>query len=202
VARILSRKISHNLISNSSWQLEYVAVSSHVLAWEWRGLEWEPVVVPLVGGGGGIWVPVCCSPHATHLSLAWPSQAFGFITHDLECPFKTYSWKIRGSFFLFFFLKILLRERTSVWERQSETEKQDPCWVGNPMRGSIPGPRDHDLSRRQTPNDWATQALPPLVLSTFAGWSQLALDKDSESVGASGSPLRAVWPPQGTSSNV
>ncbi|XP_064434347.1 coiled-coil domain-containing protein 62 isoform X8 [Mirounga angustirostris] len=35
------------------------------------------------------------------------------------------------------------------WER----EKQTPCRAGSPMRDLIPGPWDHDLSRRQTLND-------------------------------------------------
>jgi len=30
--------------------------------------------------------------------------------------------------------------------RQRKREKQAPCSAGSPMWGSIPGPRDHDLS--------------------------------------------------------
>jgi len=37
--------------------------------------------------------------------------------------------------------------------RQREREKQDLRRAGSPTWGSIPGPWDHDLSRRQTLND-------------------------------------------------
>ena len=59
-----------------------------------------------------------------------------------------------------------VRERAGArgW-RERQREKQTPHWAGSPMRGSIPGPRDHDLSPRQTlvwltccqSSDWATQ---------------------------------------------
>jgi len=40
-----------------------------------------------------------------------------------------------------------LTERTSRQRgRQREREKQAPRRAGSPMQGSIPGPRDHDLS--------------------------------------------------------
>ena len=54
----------------------------------------------------------------------------------------------------FHFLKILFiiywficKHKQSEWQR--EREKQTPCWAGNPIRGSIPGPWDHNLSQRQ-----------------------------------------------------
>jgi len=54
-------------------------------------------------------------------------------------------------------LLIYLTERDTVREGTQagewEREKQASRGAGSPMRGPIPGPRDHDLSRRQTPND-------------------------------------------------
>ena len=38
--------------------------------------------------------------------------------------------------------------------------KRSRLYAGSPMRDSIPGPRDHDLSQRQTLNHWATQVPP------------------------------------------
>ena len=71
--------------------------------------------------------------------------------------------KISRNYFYFFILQNILfiylterereRERTSRGNsRQREREKQASCWARNPMWGWIPGPRDHDLSQRQTLN--------------------------------------------------
>jgi len=60
--------------------------------------------------------------------------------------------KPTGKFsFFFFFFKILLvylreRENEQGGRAEEEREKQTPC----PMQGWIPGPWDHDPSRRQT----------------------------------------------------
>ena len=82
-----------------------------------------------------------------------------------------------SSFFLRFYLFIHLRE----WERekekahkstnrgsnrQREREKQTPLWAGSPMSCSIPGPWDHDLSRRQTLNQMNNPNIPHLFLIT------------------------------------
>lgn len=71
----------------------------------------------------------------------------------------------------FFFLKILFlfylteREITSRQRgRQRERGKQAPCWAESPMRDSIPGPRDHDLSRRQLSNQLSHPGVPPPIL--------------------------------------
>ena len=64
------------------------------------------------------------------------------------------------------------------WERlraqaggaaEREREKQAPCWAGSPMRGSIPGPWDHDLNWRKTLN-WQNHpaAAPWSLLKYFA----------------------------------
>ena len=60
-----------------------------------------------------------------------------------------------GKQFFFFFLKILFiylteRKRSQVGrEAGRERGKQTPCWAESQIWGSIPGPWDHDLSRRQ-----------------------------------------------------
>jgi len=58
--------------------------------------------------------------------------------------------------FLTFFFKILfiyLRKSEKQYERgECQREKQTPQWARSPIWGSIPGLRDHDLSRRQTSN--------------------------------------------------
>jgi len=59
----------------------------------------------------------------------------------------------------FFFFKILfifwqrqtVREhKQGEWEREQQASRQ----AESPMRGLIPGRWDHDLSQRQTLNDW------------------------------------------------
>lgn len=72
-----------------------------------------------------------------------------------------------------------LRERESMhaWEEREgprEREKQTSHWIGSPMQGPIPGPRDHDSqdqgimtwAKGRRPTDWATQA-PPLLQFFF-----------------------------------
>jgi len=69
-------------------------------------------------------------------------------------------------FLIFIYLFIFQRvgeHKQGEWEG----EKQASRWAGSLMRGSIPGPWDHDLSRRQTFNDWATQA-PLFIIFWFA----------------------------------
>ena len=58
--------------------------------------------------------------------------------------------------FLFKKFLIFIRFYLLIWERArarggaGEREKQTPHWAGSPMRGSIPGSQDQDLSWRQT----------------------------------------------------
>ena len=63
-------------------------------------------------------------------------------------------------------LFIYLTERERQREREHkqgdwEREKQASRRAGSPMWGSIPGPGNHDLSQRQTLNNWVTQV--PLI---------------------------------------
>ena len=44
-----------------------------------------------------------------------------------------------------------MRDREG-WGRQRQREKQAPCGAESPIWDSIPGPQDHDLSRRQMLN--------------------------------------------------
>jgi len=57
---------------------------------------------------------------------------------------------------------IHLRERETARESRSgeEREQQAPRKGGNPTWGSIPGPQDHDLSGRQTPNPLSHPGVP------------------------------------------
>jgi len=50
------------------------------------------------------------------------------------------------------FIYSFVRERRAQAGGAAGREKQAPRGARGPMRDSIPGPRDHDLSRRQTPN--------------------------------------------------
>ena len=68
---------------------------------------------------------------------------------EMECQLNAI---IPISYFKDFCLFTTDRER----QRHRQREKQVPH--GEPMWDSIPGPRDHNLSRRQTLNRWATQA--------------------------------------------
>ena len=61
--------------------------------------------------------------------------------------------------FVFFFLRFYLFGRK---HKQGEKEKQTPNWAGSPLWGSIPGPRDHDLS-------WTTQ-VPPVITVLFPSY--------------------------------
>ena len=67
----------------------------------------------------------------------------------IQCYVSIYCVSIKKHFNFFLFLKTLF-ERESVWEstsgREGQREKQTPHWAGSPMRGSNPGPWDHDLS--------------------------------------------------------
>ena len=61
-----------------------------------------------------------------------------------------------SKFFKRFYLFMSDRERET--ERGRDTgRRRSRLPAGNPMWDSIPGPRDYDLSQRQTLNHWATQ---------------------------------------------
>jgi len=78
----------------------------------------------------------------------------------------------------YYFLKdfIYLRERTHEREREGKSmnwgegqrEKHTPYGgAGSPMQGSIPGPWDHVLSRRQTLNRLSHPGAQPLIIIPF-----------------------------------
>ena len=77
-----------------------------------------------------------------------------------EVPYKIMWFFI----FLRFYLFIWQRER-KITSRQSsrkkERGKQAPCWAESLMQGLIPGPWDHDLSRRQRLNPLSHLGTPP-----------------------------------------
>ena len=65
---------------------------------------------------------------------------------------------IKVNFLFYFFKRFYLFDRKTQQERKHkqgewEREKLTPRRAGSPMWGSIPEPWDHELSRRQTPND-------------------------------------------------
>ena len=69
-------------------------------------------------------------------------------------------------------LSIWDRSRTWVGEvgGQKERQKQASCWAGSPMRVSIPGPWDHDLSLRQMPYQLSHPMPPKIFLSESWVW--------------------------------
>ena len=69
---------------------------------------------------------------------------------------------LKSYFFFKDFIYLFDRDRDSQRERghkqgKWERKKQVPRKAWSPMWGSIPEPRNHALSQRQTLNDWATQ---------------------------------------------
>ena len=83
---------------------------------------------------------VCCAPN---LSCAFSSPWLWSLS----------SFPTRIPFFLLNILFIHERHRET---ESGQREKQAPC-KEPPLRDSIPGSQDHDLSQRQTLNHWATQ---------------------------------------------
>ena len=70
-----------------------------------------------------------------------------------------------------------------IYLRENKKEKQAPHWAGSPMRGLIPGPRNHDLSQRQMPNQMSYRDVPggkPLLMfythTVHTGWAYNSLN--------------------------
>ena len=78
---------------------------------------------------------------------SWPELKAEALTH---CATQV---PRRSTFLKILFIYLRERKRDSSSRKSSrQREKQAPHWAESPMRGSIPGPWDHDLSRRQMLN--------------------------------------------------
>ena len=74
---------------------------------------------------------------------SWPEPKA--VVQPTEPPRRPKRHFFKKRFYLFTWE---IEHKQGEWER----EEQAPRWAGSPMWGSIPGPGDHDLSRRQTLN--------------------------------------------------
>ena len=72
----------------------------------------------------------------------------GKICTTPNLPFLSVQFFFKKRFYLFNWHRDTEREHEQR-EGQREREKQMPHWAGSPTPDSIPGPRDHDLNRRQ-----------------------------------------------------
>ena len=119
------------------------------------------------------------SPLSVMLGIRFGQMPFIWLVGShLFCSFVYYGCMLNfvSSFSFFFFFKTTYltekeREQGRGSDRQREREKQGPHWAGNPTWGSIPGPRDYDLSQRQMITDWATQAPLNAFSVTLLRWS-------------------------------
>ena len=99
------------------------------------------------------------SPHCTPLAIYLLSSQIcdkevNLLSNSRLQPWGIYSQAsntfIKDFFYLFIWEK--KSESMSRGEGQRKREKQIPHWAGGSTRGFIPGPWDHDLSKRQTFN--------------------------------------------------
>ena len=81
-----------------------------------------------------------------------------FELNNFHCALKKKKQKL---FFKILFEIESKQERAGAGEQREE--KQAPHWAGSRMWGSIPGPQDHDLSRRQMLNQLHHPGIPPKI---------------------------------------
>jgi len=87
----------------------------------------------------------------------------------------------RVQLLFYFFLRFYLFERKREREneqgdgkREGPRDKQTPHWAGSPMRGSIPGPQDHDPSQSHTLNWLSHPGVPsPAFKGKHINYSQI-----------------------------
>ena len=94
--------------------------------------------------------------------LAWLDYTGRFFLFPF--PFGETKSEVTLLFFYYFkkhFIYLFMKDRER--QRHRQREKQAPSW-GILMWGSIPGPRDHDLSQRQPLNHWTTQVPLEVIL--------------------------------------
>jgi len=70
--------------------------------------------------------------------------------------------------FIYLFEREKMRE-TAHERGEGQREKQTPCRAGSPMRDSIQGLQDHDLSRRQSLNQLSHPGAPRLTFLISLG---------------------------------
>uniref|UniRef100_M3Z3A5 Uncharacterized protein n=1 Tax=Mustela putorius furo TaxID=9669 RepID=M3Z3A5_MUSPF len=91
------------------------------------------------------------------------------------------------------------RERSQVGReagRERERRKQAPCRAESPMRNSIPGPQDHDLSRRQRLNPLSHPGAPgshPFLMTDIEPMCTGPSRAWGRRVGRCDSPLHRSW---------
>ena len=126
----------HLTVASSSFTLlmkfpTYSSSLEYYSSIEWTGLEWIP----------RIFIP----------SLAWADPYFSSLLGS--------AWiSLLFSFFLKIYLFIHERHRLRERERQRHRQREKQAPRREPDVGPDPGSWDHDLSWRQVPNHWATQA--------------------------------------------
>ena len=97
-------------------------------------------------GQGAPWSPGLCFPHCTPTTFL----CFNFIVFSLKFPPRPLPLPFLFSQdFIYLFNRERAREHKQE-EQQRERGKQASRWAGSPMKGSIPGPWNHDPSWRQT----------------------------------------------------
>ena len=112
-------------------------------------------------------------PYPANFSLLnmFSNSTLGTFSHSVStcCTAQFLVVFFKGFIYLFERERERLRERvhTSWGEQQREREKQASCWAGSPVEGSIPGPWDHDPSRRQPLNQLKPPRCPPLFPVLF-----------------------------------
>ena len=113
------------------------------------------------------WVPKLCYFNTFHFHIILAACFGDFVIYNCCSFIMPSNWRQLANWtftlllpFLLFFLRFYLFMTDTGRERQRhrQREKQAPC--GEPVCDSIPGPWDHDPSRRkrQRLNHWATQA--------------------------------------------
>ena len=85
----------------------------------------------------------------------WRRSKYIQLVANMRIGYYSYSAYIQV-----FFFKILFIREQSGRDREMERQRQTPHWARSLMRGSIPGPLDHDLSWGQVLNQLSHTGAP------------------------------------------